>query len=239
MLGGNILLVVLLGQVAGEPANCSDLVARLGAGVTPSVRPPPMRWRNLAPRPWQPSGPRSSPDQEIRNRAGGLVQKIEGALLTQPTRVRLDFERAPLTDVVRSLDAQTGFKITLYPETLPKWKYAKVTLHEPEPVPFWKAIDLLSAAALIEPNPRMHGMIGAREPTFALTDGPTRAPTPNYDHGPFRVSLRAALSARRQLCGAAGPRSAGFRAAQGGPPTRPSVPTRPGSENRAGAVSIR
>jgi hypothetical protein len=101
----------------------------------------------------------------------------------------LDFERAPLTDVVRSLSQQAGFKIVLYPDALPRWKYSRVTLHEPEPVSFWKAIDQLCDAAVLQPNPGLHGIAGPREPTFALTDGTSRALTPNYDHGPFRVSL--------------------------------------------------
>jgi hypothetical protein len=190
MLGVDVVLFLLLGQVPGESAEPSGLVMRLGARRYAEREAASRALEGIG-------GPaldalraaRGSRDAEIRNRAAGLVQKIEGALLTQPTRLRLDLERAPLTDVVRSLSRQAGFKIVLYPDSLPKWRYTKVTLREPEPVPFWKAIDRLCDAAAVQPYPQLHGIAGPREPTFALTDGTSRAPTPNYDHGPFRVSL--------------------------------------------------
>ena len=103
---------------------------------------------------------RESNDPEIRNRAACVLNKIEGTLLTLPTQVRLDFEHAPLTEVVKSLSQQAGFKVALYPENLTKWKYAKVTLREPEPVPFWKAIDLVCDAAQIQHYPQLHGIAG-------------------------------------------------------------------------------
>jgi hypothetical protein len=191
MVGASILLVGLLGQVPEETADYSELVAKLGARRYAE--------RETASRALEELGgaalpalraARTARDPEVRNRAGGLVQKIEGALLTQPTRVRLDFERTPLPDVVRSLSRQAGFKVVLYPDGLPRWKYSRVTLHEPEPVTFWKAMDRLCDAAVLQSYPEMHGIAGPREPTFALTDGASRVPTPNYDHGPFRVSLR-------------------------------------------------
>ena len=92
-------------------------------------------------------------DPEIRTRAFHLIQKIEGSLLTQPSRVRLDFDNAPLTQVVRFLSQQTGFKVALSPENLAKWKYQRVTLRQADPVPFWKAIDQLCEAAQLQHNP--------------------------------------------------------------------------------------
>jgi hypothetical protein len=190
MLGVQLLMVMLLGQRPGEPADPGELVARLGASryadreaasqaLVQLGRPALVALRTA----------RDARDPEVRNRAASLVQKIEGSLLTQPTMVRLDFDRALLTDALQSLSQQAGFKLVLYPDTLPGWKYRKVTLREPEPVPFWKAIDLLCDAALLQHNPGLHGIAGPREPTFALTDGALRTLTPNYDHGPFRVSL--------------------------------------------------
>jgi hypothetical protein len=191
MFGANVLLVVLLGQVPAEPVDLSHLIARLGAGRY-AERESACRALEELGSPALPAlrAARSSRDPEVRNRAAALVLKIEGALLTQSSLVRLDFERAPLTDVIRSLSQQSGFKVVLYPEALPRWRYARVTLHEPVPVPFWKAIDLLCDAAVLQPQPAMHGIAGPREPTFALGDGTSRALTPNFDHGPFRVSLQ-------------------------------------------------
>ncbi len=55
-------------------------------------------------------GVRNSRDPEVRVRAALLVQKIEDALLTQPTRVRLDFDNVPLPEVARSLRRKPGSK---------------------------------------------------------------------------------------------------------------------------------
>lgn len=191
MLGLKVLMVVMLGQVPEGRADLGGLVTQLGAPRYAQREEASRTLEDLG-RPALPAlrAARDSRDPEIRTRASGLVQKIEGSLLTQATRVRLDFDRAPLTDVVRSLGRQAGFKVALYPDNLPKWKYQKVTLRQPETVPFWKAIDLVCEAAQLQPNPGLHGIGGPREPTFALTDGPARAVTPNYDHGPFRVSLQ-------------------------------------------------
>jgi hypothetical protein len=190
MVGMNVLLMVLLGQIPDESADPARLVPRLGAGLY-AQREDASRALEEVGGPALPAlrAARRSHDPEIRSRAVGLIQRIESSRLTQPTQVRLDFDRAPLTDVVRSLSRQAGFKVVLYPDALPKWKYTRVNLREPEPVSFWKAIDLLCDKAVIQPYPQLHGTAGPREPTFALTDGPSRAPTPNYDHGPFRVSL--------------------------------------------------
>ena len=121
MLGAKLLLVMLLGQVPGEQADPGDLVSRLGAGRYAEREAASRPWSDLG-RPALPAlrAARDSHDPEIRNRASGLLQKIEGSLLTQPTRVRLDFEHAPLTDVVRSLSQQAGFKVALYPDNLPE-----------------------------------------------------------------------------------------------------------------------
>src|SRR5262245_3873734 len=42
---------------------------------------------------------REQRDPEVRTRASALVNRIEGALLTQPTMLRLDFEARPLPEV--------------------------------------------------------------------------------------------------------------------------------------------
>src|SRR4029077_4024866 len=76
---------------------------------------------------------RDSQDMEIRTRAAGLAQRIEGALLTQPTRIRLDFTNTTLSDVTRALSLQTGFHITLSPQNLPRWKYQRITLLQSQP----------------------------------------------------------------------------------------------------------
>jgi hypothetical protein len=147
--------------------------------------------------------------------------------LTQPSRVRLAFENTPLTEVARSLTLQTGFKVTLDPENLPKWHYQRVTLRESDPVPFWKAVDQLCDSAQLQYNPGMHGFAPQREPVFTLTEGSIRTITPTSDHGPFRVSLLGLKYQRDVSYLGVG---AGFRPVRGNPPggrPRPAVPLRP------------
>jgi len=189
MLGANLMLAVLLGQGPAAAANRDPaaLVAQLGAAryadrqaaaeaLEQIGRPALLALRTA----------RESRDLEVRTRARSLAQRIEGALLTQPTHIRLDFENTPLTEVTKALSLQTGFKMALYPTNLPKWKFQRVTLHGSQPVDFWKAIDQLCDAAGLQYNSSMHGY---GEPVFTLTDGALRTLTPISDHGPFRVSL--------------------------------------------------
>jgi hypothetical protein len=132
---------------------------------------------------------RDTRDLEVRTRALGLIQKIEGALLIEPTRVRLDIDRMPLIDVVSTFSLQAGFKVALTPENLPRWKSTRVTLHMTQAVDFWRAVDQLRDVAGLQYNPGMSGYAGQREPTFSPADGTIRSNTPTSDHGPFRVSL--------------------------------------------------
>jgi hypothetical protein len=192
MLGANLVLLVLAGQVpaASPDRDPAALVAQLGAARYADRQAAAEALERIG-RPALPAlrGARDSRDLEIRTRAWSLAQKIEGALLTQPTRVKLDVENALLTEVTRALGAQTGFKLDLYPKNLPKWRFQRVTLHVPEPIDFWKVVDQLCDAAGLQYNANMHNLGTEREPTFALMDGPIRAITPISDHGPFRVSL--------------------------------------------------
>ena len=191
MLGAKFLLVMLMGQVPGEQADPAALVSRLGAGRFAEREAASLALERLgrAAMPALQSARRGASDAEIREPRSGILHKIEGSLLTQATRVRLDFEQAPLTDVVRSLGQQAGFKVVLSPENFPKWRRATVTLRRAEPVPFWTAIDLLCDAAMLQRHPGATAFPGPREPTFTLTDGTSRVVTPNSDYGPFRVSL--------------------------------------------------
>lgn len=234
MLGATVLLVLACGQAPEGSADPGAIVARLGANRY-SEREAAARALVRLGRPALPAlrAARDSRDPEIRTRAAGLLHRIEGMLLTQPTRVRLDFDRTPLVQVTRSLSQQSGFKVALYPENLGKWNYTKVTLRRPEPVPFWKAVDLICDAAELQQSPGLHGIAGPREPTFALTNGPSGSITPNSDHGPFRISLLG-LHFQRDLT--YGPTMAGTRVAEfGGNPGLPRA-TAPGRRARMNPV---
>jgi hypothetical protein len=187
-----LLLLVVLGQSPHAEADVTSaaLVRQLGA---PRFADRQAAARELE-RMGSPALPallaaRGSRDMEIKTRAQTLLVKIETALLTQPTSVRLDFEGATLLDVATSVSRQTGFKIALYPQNLPRWKNQRVTVRHSQSQPFWKAIDELCDAASLQYNPGMQGFAGHQDQVFALTEGATRTLTPISDHGPFRVRL--------------------------------------------------
>ncbi len=191
MLGVKLLVVAILGQMPDSGVGLEEMVGRLGANRYSDREAASKVLEGLG-RPALPvlRAARDSRDPEIRTRASGLVHRIEDALLTQATRVRLDFQRAPLTDVVRSIGRQAGFQVVLYPDNLRNWKAQRVTLRQSGTVPFWKAVDLLCESAGLQAFPELNGVDGPREPTFALTDATARPASPSFDQGPFRVYLQ-------------------------------------------------
>jgi hypothetical protein len=132
---------------------------------------------------------RESRDIEIRTRAAALLQQIEGSLLTRPTMIWFNFDKVPLASVAQALSQQTGMKISLVPENLPRWKEDRFSLHETLPLPFWMAVDRLCAAGLLNYEVELSGFKSGCQPTLALTDRDTHSVHPVFDHGPFRVGL--------------------------------------------------
>jgi hypothetical protein len=192
MLGAQLIVALLLGQVpeAGPSLEPAALVQRLGASRYADRKAAADAIEHIG-RPALPAlrTARNSRDLEIRTRASSLIEKIEAALLIEPTRLRLDFENATLPEVARSLALQTGFKLALYPQNLPRWKTVRVTLRQSQPVEFWKALDQLCDAAGLQYNANMHGFAPQPEPVLPFTDGSIRPLAPTFDHGPFRVRL--------------------------------------------------
>ena len=170
MTGASLALFVILGQApAGDPL---DLIKGLGA--------PRFAEREAAASALEQLGRRALPalriareqrDPEIRNRAAALLGRIEGSLLTIPSQVTLDFEDAPIGDVIRSFSEQSGIKLSLLPDASPNWKTRRVTIHEPAGLPFWKAIDRLCDAAHLQYNSGMHAFPNGREQAFPLFEG--------------------------------------------------------------------
>ena len=98
---------------------------------------------------------------------------------------------APLTDVVRSLGQQAGFKVVLYPENLAAVEERRRSrCDSPSRSRSGRPSTCCATPRCSSQVPVLHGIAGPREPTFALTDGTSRSVTPNFDHGPFRVSLQ-------------------------------------------------
>jgi hypothetical protein len=152
---------------------------------------------------------REARDPEVRARATSLIQKIESAMLTRPTRLKLEFQNAPLPEVTKSLSLQSGFRVELYPAHVAKWRDQRLSISESEPLDFWKAIDRVCDLAGLQYNSRMQGTNGQNEMSVFLTDGQNRTLTPISDHGPFRVSLLSVDYQRRLTYGPGGVKSVG------------------------------
>jgi len=220
MLGGTLVLLAVLGQVhAGEPSqDLGALVAQLGAARYADREAAAQALERIG-RPALAAlrSARDARDLEVKTRAASLAQKIESLLLTQATRVQLDFDKTPLPEVATSLSRQAGFKIALYPTNLPRWRQQRVNWRSSGPMDFWKAVDQLCDLAGLQYNPSMQGYVGQSEPSFSLTEGTTRVLTPVSDHGPFRVSLLSVDYQRHVGYAPSGP------AANVPPPPRPVV----------------
>ncbi len=190
MIGAGLLLVLQLVAQSSASSNPQLLLEQLGAARYADREAAARALEKLG-REAIPvlQGGRNARDMEIRTRAAALLQKIEGSLLTRPTMVRLNFKDDSLADVVLALGQQTGMKLSLFPENLPRWRQEHVNLQEPEPLPFWKAVDRLCAATSLQTDLELRGVSMHNQPTLALTDRITRPVHPISDHGPFRVSL--------------------------------------------------
>ena len=100
---------------------------------------------------------RDGKDPEIRNRASLLLNRIEGAILTRPSSVRLNFKDVPVHEILKGVSEQSGVKLVLRPENASALRNRRVSLEHPEPVSFWKAIDLISDTARLQYNYGPHG----------------------------------------------------------------------------------
>ncbi len=187
MLGAYFISLAMLGQTP-EPARPGGADRKDGLGELRRARS-----REIAGKPGQqgPAGPApalKSKDAEVRSRAKAMINKIEGNLLIEPTTVRLDYNDAPLDDVLKSLSKQAGFEIGLG-RAMPISESRRVTLREPEPVPFWKAIDrLCEVGQLTYHVPPMPFQIqGASQPALTLSYQTDSWTQPSYNHGPFHV----------------------------------------------------
>ena len=200
MLAIQMIACVLLGQPLTEPVEIGSLVSQLGIRSVRGAGGGIAGTGGLGGQALPAPGPR---DRHATRRSATGPRGWCGdreLLLTRATRVRLDYDRAPLTEVVQSLGEQAGFRVTLYPDNLRKWKYQKVTLSGPRRSPSGRRSTCLRCREAPAQSRDLHGIGGPREPTFALIDGASTAITPSCDHGPFRVSLLGdPLPARPQL----------------------------------------
>jgi hypothetical protein len=192
MTAASLAILVLLGQAPAldpsalvaqlgsrryvEREAAADALVQLGRQALPALR-----------------SARSARDLEIRTRASALVNRIEGTLLTQPTLITLDVQDRPLPEVLKAVGEQAGVKLTPVPENDPSLTSRRITLREPSPLPFWKAIDRLCDAGHLQYNPmgiQVHPI--THQPVIPLFSRNTQTPQSGmltFDTGPFRVSL--------------------------------------------------
>ncbi|MEO6808890.1 MAG: hypothetical protein ABI353_07235 [Isosphaeraceae bacterium] len=128
---------------------------------------------------------RESRDPEVRTRAAALVERIESSLLVRPTLVRLNYRDRLLAEVVKDLADQSQIPLSLFPENNPLWTSKRITLQESDPVPFWKALDLIGQQAQIQPM-----QVGGRGNALNLVPGNGHLALPTSDSGPFRTRLQ-------------------------------------------------
>src|SRR5262249_41004855 len=99
-------------------------------------------------------------------------------LMTRPSLVRLDGQGRPMSVVLGDLGAQTG--LILQRDT--SGRDRPVTLREPDPVPFWTALERLGLWGIYYQN-----LGQGRFPTLHVREAPARAFSSTA--GPFRVTL--------------------------------------------------
>lgn len=119
-----------------------------------------------------------SKDDDVRERASDLIRKIEGDQLVRPTMVKLDIRDQPMSEIIEDLSVRTGCRLWINEERK-DWLAARITLREPEPLPFWTALNRLCEAGRFQSN------LGSG--AIFLFRGEVAGPT--SDHGAFRVLL--------------------------------------------------
>jgi hypothetical protein len=204
------LMIALLGLApkAGPEADPTSLVARLGS--------PRFVEREQATRSLQELGAKALPalraareskDPEVRTRVAALVDRIESELIVRPTLVSLRFRDRPIKEVVQSIAEQSGLPLQLVNEALPKWRETRITLEEPEPVPFWTALDRLCEAGHLGYNPNaLINMGNGQRQIVQVNDqyGATSEPGGIAVDGPFRLTLTNLNHTRHRMVNPAG-----------------------------------
>jgi hypothetical protein len=185
-----LLLYVLVGQTTGALREPAVLVEKLGA-ETEARREAVAKLESLGSQALPAlRAALKSRDPAIRSRASALLQTIEGNILLQGTKVRLDFQHATAAAVLESLNNQTGSELELGHQK-PNSVGPRITLRDPEPVSFWKAIDRFCEAAGLVCDDHFVALPAPPVAGWGLVFSyqPDRAKVPSYDHGAFRIKV--------------------------------------------------
>jgi hypothetical protein len=190
MLTAKLLLLVVVGQTPDVLRDPAALVEKLGA-ETNTKREAAEKLESLGSKalPALRSALKSA-DPRIRAGASALLQTIEGNILLQGTKVRLDFQDASPAAVVESLNNQTDSELELGHQK-PNSGGLRITLREPEPVSFWKAIDRFCEAAGLVCDDQFGALpappVAGRGLIFSYQ--PDHVKVPSCDYGAFRIKV--------------------------------------------------
>ena len=109
----------------------------------------------------------ASNDPELRNRVVAIAAKIEWRELNAASLIRLDVADQPLSSVVEGFGFPSPSRLAWHPNTPDSVRQRHVTIREPEPLPFWTAIDRLCRAGDLRYIPGSPGGVGdGRPPEF-------------------------------------------------------------------------
>ncbi len=190
-----LIVLAALGQKADSSNDAAALVEKLGS-ASYAEREATKSLENLGAKALPALRPSlKSHDPEVRTRARALINKIEGNLLTQASLVRLNFKEATLDEIVKSISQQAGVDMALNGMGLAQAGTAfgarRVTLVEPQPVAFWKAIDRLCEVGQLT---RQYQFVdlrgqGTPRPTLMLANLSDPLVQPSSEHGPFLLNV--------------------------------------------------
>jgi hypothetical protein len=170
---GSALLLLL----AALPADLSaeDLVQRLGSAdrieQEEAARSLEELGADALPALRAAAADRMSAPPLVRARAAALLERVEGRLLTEPTRVVLDFDGQPLGDVLAALGTRTGFTLTLDPGGHAELPRRAIRAGSSGKVAFWTAVERVARAGGIRLDPEFPQAPNTRATVVRLIPG--------------------------------------------------------------------
>ena len=100
---------------------------------------------------------------------------------TEPTRIALDFKAQSADQVARAIDARSGGMVVPMVQGVPTKGPGRITLESTAPVPFWEALDRLSAAEGLVRDVSRNDFVGSPSRRVQLIASPGQS---TVDYGP-------------------------------------------------------
>lgn len=189
MIAVPLVLILLTAPGAGDSSEAPLLVKQLGADRYAE--------REHAANALEALGPEALPalrqaraahDAEVRSRAEVLLDRIERAMLTQPTLIAIRPNGQSLREIVEGMAESHGFHLQLHAENDRAAGLTRDGLNTDPRLTFWTAIDRLGLSARWQgggsPDP-----FGAGQPAVLHLYTEPNDDRQVRDQGPFRVEL--------------------------------------------------